>query len=130
MPRLGTHRVLAIGLVAAAVGLLLLCLLDVPYAGLLIFPFGAGVAFAAATLAAIQDVNEDQRGLAGGLLNTAMEIGPPLGLAVLVSLATTHSHHPSSGYAFALRIAAVALLITALFSASPRRTKKVKENTE
>ncbi|MGW4823710.1 hypothetical protein ACWEP4_33390 [Streptomyces sp. NPDC004227] len=113
-----------------AAGLLLLGLLDVPYAGLLIFPFGAGVAFAAATLSAMQDVNEDQRGLAGGLLNTAMEIGPPLGLAVLVSLATTHSHHPSSGYAFALRIAAVALLITALFSASPRRTKKVKENTE
>ncbi|MGW2896856.1 hypothetical protein ACWDAO_20130 [Streptomyces sp. NPDC001212] len=101
-----------------------------PYAGLLIFPFGAGVPFAAATLAAMQDVKEDQRGLAGGLLNTGVENGPPLGLAVLVSLATTHSHHPSSGCAFALRIAAVALLITALFSASPRRTKKVKENTE
>jgi MFS family permease len=130
IPRLGIHRVVAIGLVAAAAGLLLLSLLDVPYAGLLIFPFGAGVTFSAATLAVMQDVGDDQTGLAGGLLNTAMEIGPPLGLAVLVSLAAAHSHHPSSGYAFALRIAAAALLITALFSAPTRRTKKAKENTE
>ncbi|MCC5582053.1 MFS transporter [Microtetraspora sp. AC03309] len=120
--RLGTHRVLAIGLATAAAGLLLLSFLDVPYAGLLVFPFGAGLTFSAATLAATQDVRDDQTGLAGGLLNTAMEIGPPLGLAVLVSVATAYSHHPSSGDAFALRIAAAALLLTALLSAPKRRT--------
>lgn len=124
IPRLGIHRVSAIGLVAAAAGLLLLSLLDVPYAGLLIFPFGAGVTFSAATLAAMQDVRDDQTGLVGGLLNTAMEIGPPLGLAVLVSLATAYSHHPSSGYAFALRIAAAVLFITALFSAPTPAPRK------
>lgn len=128
--RLGIPRVLAIGLCAAALGLLLLSLLDVPYAGLLLFPLGAGVTFAAATLAAMQGVRDDQAGLAGGLLNTAMEIGPPLGLAVLVSLATSHSHDPSGGYAFALRIAAAALLVTALFSVPTRGAKKTKENTE
>jgi predicted MFS family arabinose efflux permease len=130
IPRLGIHRVSAIGLVAAAAGLLLLSLLDVPYAGLLVFPFGAGVTFSAGTLAVLQDVRDDQTGLAGGLLNTAMEIGPPLGLAVLVSVATAYSPHPSSGYAFALRIAAAVLLITALFSAPTRRAAKVKENPE
>ncbi|WP_395110962.1 MFS transporter [Actinomadura sp. SCN-SB] len=130
IPRLGIHRVLAIGLVAAALGLLLLSLLDMPYAGLLIFPFGAGVTFSAATLAAMHGVRDDQTGLAGGLLNTAMEIGPPLGLAVLVSLATAYSHHPPSGYAFALRIAAAVLFVTALFSAPTRRTEKTKGNTE
>ncbi|WP_067134573.1 MFS transporter [Microtetraspora malaysiensis] len=130
IPRLGTRHVLAIGLTTAAAGLLLLSLLDAPYAGLLVFPFGAGMTFSAATLAAMQDARDDQAGLAGGLLNTAMEIGPPLGLAVLVSLATAYSHDPSSGYAFALRIAAAALLFTALFSAHARRTQKVKENSE
>ncbi|MEU7988084.1 MFS transporter [Streptosporangium canum] len=123
MARLTIHRVLAIGLVTAAAGLSLLSLLDMPYAGLVVFPLGAGLTFSAATLATLRDVREDQAGLAGGLLNTAMEIGPPLGLTVLVSLATAHSPHPASGYAFALRVAAIALLVTALFAARMRRAE-------
>jgi MFS family permease len=124
--RLGTRRVLAIGLVVAATGLLLLSLLGVPYAGLLVFPLGAGLTFSAATLAATRDVRDDRTGLAGGLLNTAMEIGPPLGLAVLASRA----HHTPSGSAFALRVAAAVLLLTALSSARPRRTRSAREKTE
>ncbi|MCO6004895.1 hypothetical protein NE236_07870 [Actinoallomurus purpureus] len=120
--RLGIHRVLAAGLVTASAGLGLLSLLDMPYAGLLVFPFGAGMTFSAALLAAMRGVRDDQTGLAGGLVNTAMEIGPPLGLAVLVSLATAHSPDATSGDAFALRVAAVALLTTAVFAALPRRT--------
>jgi len=130
VPRLGTQRVLAVGLFAAAAGLLLLSALDVPYAGLLVFPFGAGVTFSAATLAVTRGVRDDQTGLAGGLLNTAMEVGPPLALAVLVLLATAHSHQPSSGYAFALRVAAAALFGTALFAVLTRRTRRAKENAE
>jgi hypothetical protein len=71
----------------------------------------------------MHDVREDQIGLAGGLVNTAMEIGPPIGPAVLVSLATAHSTDPASGYAYALRVAAVALLTTAVYAALPRRTE-------
>ncbi|GAA4629174.1 MFS transporter [Actinoallomurus vinaceus] len=120
---LGARRVLALGLATSAAGLVLLSLLDVPYAGLLVFPFGAGTTFSAALLAAMHGVREDQTGLAGGLVNTAMEIGPPIGLAVLVSLATAHSPDPASGYAYALRVAAVALLTTAVYAALPRRTE-------
>ncbi|XRQ08922.1 MFS transporter [Actinomadura welshii] len=134
VPRLGVRRALACGLVTAAAGLLLLSLLDTPYAGLLVFPLGAGATFSAATLAVVQGARDDQAGLAGGLLNTAMELGPPIALAVLVSLAAAHSHHPPSGYAFALRVAAAvllgtALLATALSSALPRRTERTKEIT-
>lgn len=123
IPRLGARRVLVIGLVTAATGLVFLSLLDTPYAGLFVFPCGAGMTFSAALLAALHGVRDDQTGLAGGLLNTAMEVGPPLGLAVLVSLATAHSPDPSSGYAFALRVAAAALLTTAVCAALPRRTE-------
>jgi MFS family permease len=130
IPRLGTDRVMAIGLVAAAAGLLLLSPVDVPYAGLVVFPWGAGVTFSAATVAAMHLVRDEQAGLAGGLLNTAMEVGPPLGLAALVPLASAYSHHQSSGYAFALRIAAAALFITALFPVRTGRTRKTKEITE
>ena len=72
----------------------------------------------------MRDARDDRSGLAGGLLNTAMEIGPPVGLAALVSLAAAHSHHPPTGHAFALRAAAAALLALALFAALPRRTRE------
>src|SRR5690606_11325140 len=80
VPRLGARLVLAAGTATAAAGLLLLSLLDVPYAGLVVFPLGAGATFSAATLAVMRDARDDRSGLAGGLLNTAMEIGPPVGL--------------------------------------------------
>ncbi len=124
VPRLGARLVLAAGTATAAAGLLLLSLLDVPYAGLVVFPLGAGATFSAATLAVMRDARDDRSGLAGGLLNTAMEIGPPVGLAALVSLAAAHSHHPPTGHAFALRAAAAALLALALFAALPRRTRE------
>jgi cyanate permease len=68
----------------------------------------------------LQDVPHTQTGLASGVLNTAMEIGPPLGLAVLAPLATTS---PAHGYATALRVAAAALFLTALCSLPMRRPK-------
>ena len=124
--RLAARYVVAIGLLTAAVGSVLLGFVDAPYAGLVVFPLGAGVTFSAATVAALQNVPPDQAGLAGGLVNTAMEIGPPLGLAALVSLAAAHSSHPAIGDAFALRAAGVALLAVALLSAipMPHRTSK------
>ncbi|GLY76020.1 hypothetical protein [Actinoallomurus iriomotensis] len=53
----------------AAAGVLagrLLPRLGAPYAGLLVFPLGAGVTFAAATVAATEDVPAGHLGLAGG----------------------------------------------------------------
>ncbi|MCO5975071.1 MFS transporter [Actinoallomurus soli] len=122
-PRLGAHRVLAAGSAIAAVGLGLLSLLDTPYAGLVVFPLGAGMTFSAALLATLHGVRDDQAGLAGGLVNTAMEVGPPVGLALLIPIAAAHSPDPSSGYGFALRVAAAALATTALCAALPRRTR-------
>ena len=114
VPRLRLRRVLAIGLGTAAAGLLLLSLLSVPYAGLVVFPLGAGLTFSAATIDVMQEVRDGEAGIGGGVLNTAMEVGPPLGLAALVTLAYGHSRVPAIGYAFALRIAAAVLAATAL----------------
>jgi MFS family permease len=113
LPRFGARRMLAAGLLTGAAGLFLLGRLGVPYAGLVVFPLGAGVTFAAAT-AAVTDVPAGQAGLAGGVLNSAMELGPPLGLTVLVSLAGAYSSDVATGYAFALRVAAAAFVLTAL----------------
>lgn len=116
--RFGARPVLVAGLFSAAAGLLLLSFLSVPYPGLLLFPFGAGLAFSAATVTAMHDASAAQTALAGALVSTAMETGPPLGLAVLTWAATTYSHDPAAGYPFALRVASIVLLALAMFAAT------------
>ncbi|GLY87185.1 MFS transporter [Actinoallomurus iriomotensis] len=123
LPRVGVRRLLAAGPLVSAAGLLLLARLGVPYAGLLVFPLGAGVTFAAATVAATEDVPAGQAGLAGGVLGAAMEVGPPVGLTVLVAIANAHSGEAGPGYAVALRVAAAALALTAPLALLRRRTR-------
>ena len=123
IPRFGARHVMVCGLVVAAAGLFLLARLGLPYAGLVVFPLGAGTTFAAATVSAMDGVPPAQAGLAGGVLNSAMEIGPPAGLTLLVSLAAAHSHDVPAGYAFALRAAAAAFVVTALTALLRRGTE-------
>jgi MFS family permease len=114
--RFGVQPVLAAGLGTAAAGLLLLSFLGAPYAGLLIFPFGTGLAFSAALVTAMHNAGAARAALAGALVSTAMETGPPLGLAVLTWAAATYSRDPAAGYPFALRTAAILLLALSLFT--------------
>lgn len=122
--RTGARRVLALGLAVASVGLVLIRLLNVPYPGLAVFPLGAGLTFAAATLDVMQASPAEQAALAGGVLNTAMEVGPSLGLAAFVALADARSADPSLGYPFVLRIAAAAVALAALAAFASGGTPK------
>jgi MFS family permease len=125
--RFAARPVLAAGLLIAAAGLLLLGFLNAPYAGLLIFPSGTGLAFSAALVIAMQGTGAGQAGLAGALVSTAMETGPPLGLAVLTRVAAAYSGDPAVGYPFALRTAAILLLALALFTTTSRPAGRPQE---
>ncbi|MEU6071656.1 MFS transporter [Streptomyces sp. NPDC047082] len=139
--RFGPRVVLVTGLAVAGLGLAALGLIgtDTPYAGallagLVLFPAGAALVFAGSTVTATTDVPQDQAGLAGAVVNTALEAGPAIGLAVLVTLATGHTtkmEHTgmatasalTSGYGFAFTIAAVAFAaaaVCAVFLLRPR----------
>src|SRR5204862_4923932 len=52
---------------------------------------GAGMAFNPVLLAAMSDVDPSESGLASGVVNTAFMMGGALGLAVLVSLASSRT---------------------------------------
>ncbi|WP_406208866.1 MFS transporter [Kitasatospora sp. NBC_01560] len=117
--RYGATAVTAGGLVVAAAGLALLAGLTPgsPYAtgllpGLLLLPAGAGPAFAGASALATGGVRPGRTGLAAGVLNTAMELGPTTGVAALMALAATR---PTvvGGYAAAFAAAAAGLALTA-----------------
>ncbi|MFD0409207.1 MFS transporter [Kitasatospora sp. NPDC127116] len=126
--RYGPVAVTAGGLALAAAGLGLLAGLGPGsgYAlgllpGLLLLPAGAAAAFAGATVLATGGVPPEHTGLAAGVFNTAMELGPTAGLAALMALAATR---PSvvGGYAAAFAAAAVGLALTAVAVAALPRT--------
>ncbi|MEV5343720.1 MFS transporter [Streptomyces sp. NPDC052676] len=82
------------GLAAGAAGLGLLALTGfdakIPYGygvlpGLVLLPAGAAAAFAGAAVLATDRVPAARTGLAGGVHNTAMEVGPTLVLALLLA---------------------------------------------
>jgi predicted MFS family arabinose efflux permease len=125
--RLGPRVAAIAGLAAAGGGLVLLGRLGVSagylgpvLAGLLVFPAAASLAFAAGTVLALEDTAQADAGAAVGLLNLAMETGPTVGLALLVSLAGTVSGPDAGpaalahGYGIALRAAACVLFAAAV----------------
>lgn len=56
--------------------------------GLLVWAFGASIGFPALNIAALAGTEPGEEGLASGIINTSQRIGLPLGLAMLVSIAS------------------------------------------
>ena len=88
LARMGALRMNAVGLALAAGGLALLAGLDPNYLlkilpGLMLLPAGTSLIFAASSVLLTETVGPRQMGLAGGVMNTAMELGPTAGLAAL-----------------------------------------------
>jgi EmrB/QacA subfamily drug resistance transporter len=127
--RFGFRIPLSAGLLVAAVGLVLFArapvdgsfVIDV-LPSMILLGVGAGMAFNPVLLAAMSDVDPSESGLASGVVNTAFMMGGALGLAVLVSLASSRTdslrasaHGPlaslNGGYH-------AAFLVGALFAAS------------
>jgi EmrB/QacA subfamily drug resistance transporter len=102
--RFGIRGPAAAGLGIASVGLALFALsppegqfLVNVLPGMVLMGVGAGMAFNPVMLAAMNDVEPDQAGLASGVVNTAFMMGGALGLAVLASLAAGRTSHDLAG---------------------------------
>jgi EmrB/QacA subfamily drug resistance transporter len=138
--RFGVRPVLGGGLVLLTAGMLLLAkvgssgspIVYIMLPGLLTAA-GIAMSIVPSTIAATQGAKEGQAGLASGLVNTSRQVGGGLGLAVLVTLATSRSSHLigsghgvaqslTDGFRFAYLIggglAAAAALVT--FTALPK----------
>ncbi len=94
-------------------------------AGLLVLPAGACFAFAGATITAVSTAPGEQAGLVSGVLNAAMETGPTIGLAALVSIAgaravsasTVHQAQAAAAYGLAFTVATAAVAAVAVIAA-------------
>jgi MFS family permease len=134
--RFGIKRPLAGGLVLAAAGLLLFArspvqghfAMDV-LPSMILLGVGGGMAFNPVLLAAMNDVDRRDSGLASGIVNTSFMMGGALGLAVLASLAASRTSHLlasgqahlsalNGGYHLAFLIGAGFALLAAALAAS------------
>ena len=96
--RYGVRAPLAVGLVAAGLGLLLFArapvhggyVMDV-LPGMILLGLGAGIAFNPVLFAAMSEVKPEESGLASGIVNTSFMMGGALGLAVLASVAAART---------------------------------------
>lgn len=133
--RYGIKPPLVLGLALAAGGLLLLArapangdfLFDV-LPGMLLLGFGAGMAFNPVLVAAMNDVDPSESGLASGIVNTSFMMGGALGLAIISSLASYHRDYLidtglaplaalSGGYGVAFFAGALLALVASLIGA-------------
>jgi EmrB/QacA subfamily drug resistance transporter len=131
MKRVGIRTVTSIGLVLGAVGLALFTQVTTDgtyfaqvFPGVVVTSIGMGLTFVPLTLLATTNVEADDAGLASGLFNTSQQVGGALGLAVLSTLASSHtsgllkggSSHPvalTNGFHVAFGVGA-ALLVAGL----------------
>jgi EmrB/QacA subfamily drug resistance transporter len=94
--RYGVRRLLTTGLVLITAGIVLLAptpgdgtYLTAILPGLALVAVGSGLAYAPTFIAGTTGVDDDEGGLASGLLTTSQEIGAALGLALLATVAAT-----------------------------------------
>jgi EmrB/QacA subfamily drug resistance transporter len=102
--RFGARATLIPGLVLAGAGLLLFTRtpVDGSYVAdvlpsMILLGTGAGLAFPSLTTLAMSGATQSDAGLASGLINTSLQVGGSLGLAVLATLATTRTEGLSAG---------------------------------
>ena len=98
--RFGYKPVLAVGLLFIVAGLLWFSRVSVGggFATDILGPSllaaaGLGFSFVTTTIAAVSGVEEHEAGLASGLINTSQQVGGALGLAVLATVATSHTEN-------------------------------------
>jgi len=126
--RIGVRNVAVVGLALATLGLVVLA--GVPIhghyvsdllTGLIPMSIGMGLTFVPITLLGTSGVGPNDAGTASGLFNTSQQIGGSLGLAILSTLAVSHTEsllHSSPGGPLAVIAARVAGYHVAFWAAA------------
>ncbi len=98
--RFGAKPTLLVGLVLIAAGLVLFATTPVHASyltdllpSMLLLGIGAGLSFPSLMTLAMSGATEEDSGLASGLVNTSLQVGGALGLAVLATLSSTRTEN-------------------------------------
>lgn len=141
--KLGIRQVLIISSSLVMVGLLLLALISVQMSYLIIIPgmviwaLGASIGFPALSIAAISGTKRGEEGLASGLVSTSMRMGFPIGLAVMLAVASATDPVSSTaaissaatlGFSYSFIAAALLTLVGIAIAFTIKIDKPLKED--
>jgi EmrB/QacA subfamily drug resistance transporter len=133
--RFGARAVVTAGLLISAAAMAILSGIEPGQSyfthvlpGGMLTTLGLGLTLVPSTIKAVQGVAPEQAGLASALINTSRFVGGALGLAVLGTIAQSHTqgaiadgasslHAIADGFQLGFEIAAVVLLVAALLAA-------------
>ena len=141
--RFGVKPLLISGMALQTIGYLLLSPLSLTesYIGGLLGPMlviasGAGLGFTAINIAALTGTRKGEEGLASGLINTSRQIGGPIGLAVLLTVANFETPAATgrsvaqlatvamvTGFGYAFLAAAILTTVGIIFSVSLKQER-------
>jgi EmrB/QacA subfamily drug resistance transporter len=103
--RMGVRPVLSAGLALSTVALVLFARLPVDghyfadlFPAFLISGIGLALAFVPMSIGALTGVQQEDAGVASGLINTTQQIGGAIGVAAATTIATTFTSHYVSGH--------------------------------
>ncbi|MGH3245559.1 MAG: MFS transporter [Trebonia sp.] len=150
--RFGSVPVMAVGLAIAGI---LMLRLGGTHAGFFPFPFlaflgmglGIGNAFGPLTMIAMAEVPPRDAGLASGIVNVSQQVAGALGLALLATIATSHSaslsraghgvdaslvggYHLAFGFGAGALVVALILVVTVLRKHAPRPAPEQAPNPQ
>ncbi|SFW69692.1 MFS transporter [Amycolatopsis australiensis] len=101
--RVGTPRTIFAGVVAHVIGYALFLRIDEHsgYAGsvlpsMILLGIGFTLAFSSLNIQATNGISDSEQGLAGGLLNTSLQVGGAIGLAVVTAVLTANGGREAS----------------------------------
>jgi EmrB/QacA subfamily drug resistance transporter len=144
--RFGVKPILISGMALQTIAYLLLSQISLTesYFGLLgpmlVIALGTGLGFTAINIAALMGTRRGEEGLASGLINTSRQIGGPIGLAVLLTIANFETPHQTGqvvqsamtmvtgfGYAFlgAALLTGIGIIFAALLKQQRHRRARV-----
>jgi MFS family permease len=110
MRRFGAKKVLILTQAINALGLFWLSSMDMDKSyvsfilpAFIVLGLSIGTSFTAVIVGSVQDVKPEEHGIAGGIVNTFLQLGGSLGLSILATIATTvtvsAAHHEQSSLA-------------------------------
>jgi Na+/melibiose symporter-like transporter len=104
--RIGVRRVLPLGLLLSAAGLVLYARLPVHghyfwdiFPAFILSGVGLALSFVPTQIASLTGVRSSEAGAASGLINTSQQVGGAIGLAAATTIATTFTSHYVSSHA-------------------------------
>jgi len=136
--RFGAKAVISAGMALAAIGFVVLTTISIGggylyglFPGMMLASIGGGISWTAINITALEGAKKGEEGLASGIFNTSIQMGGPIGLAVLLTIVASQvapgvsaSASLVAGFRYAFALAALLAAVAFGINLATRPSKK------